>query len=193
MMRSLVAIFVAAWLLGGALPAHSAEPVAGTNTEDPPALDVRTRPGGGVRASATLHIAAPAAAVLAVLTNYADWPNLFGLSLRLAGIERRAGGVLTDLYFRHAFLPGEQRLLCETRELSDGRLETSLVAGDFREYRRTWKVVPDRRGEADARLELILAVDTWVPDWLVALEVKRQLERHLRILREKVAVRRAGR
>lgn len=158
---------------------------------EPPALQVQVRPGGGVQATATFSIDAPPAVVWAILTDYAGWPNLFGVPLRVARIERRAGGVLTDLYLRHTLWLGERRLLCETKELPGGRLVTALVGGDFKEYRRSWTLVPDKGGGGThAAFELIVALDTWAPAWLLAFETRRQLEVHFRILRAQAAARR---
>ena len=131
--------------------------------DDPAKLEVRIEPTGGVRAVATLRLQAPPGIVQAVLT---------------------------DLYIKHALLPGERRLLCESRELSDGGLVTTLVAGDFKQYHRTWKLSPDGSGAVTrAEFELLVEVDTWAPDWLMAMELRRNLETHFRILRERVAKR----
>ncbi|TLY41377.1 MAG: hypothetical protein E6K61_05380 [Nitrospirae bacterium] len=63
-------------------------------------------------------------------------------------------------------------------------------AGDFRRYRRTWRLVQDgNEGLTRAEFELLVEVDTWAPDWLMALELRRQLEKHFRILREQVGER----
>ena len=87
-------------------------------------------------------------------------------------------------------LVGESRLLGENRELPGGGLVTSLLAGDFRRYRRTWRLVQDgNEGLTRAEFELLVEVDTWAPDWLMALELRRQLEKHFRILREQVGER----
>ena len=143
-----------------------------------------------MRAVATLRLQAPPGIVQTVLTDYAKWPELFGVRMRLAHLERRDDRVLTDLYIKHALLPGERRLLCESRELPDGGLVTTLVAGDFKRYHRTWKLSPDGSGAVTrAEFELLVEVDTWAPDWLMAMELRRNLETHFRILRERVAER----
>jgi Polyketide cyclase / dehydrase and lipid transport len=163
---------------------------AWAGADDPAKLEVHTEPAGGVRAVATLRLQAPPGIVQTVLTDYAKWPELFGVQMRLAHLERHEDHVLTDLYIKHAFLPGERRLLCESRELPDGGLVTTLVAGDFKRYRRTWKLSPDGNGVVTrAEFELLVEVDNWAPDWLMALELRRQLDKHFRILRERVGER----
>jgi hypothetical protein len=164
--------------------------IARAAAEDSAKLEVHTEPAGGVRAVATLRLQAAPGIVQTVLTDYAKWPELFGVHMRLAHLERRDDRVLTDLYIKHALLPGERRLLCESRELPDGGLVTTLVAGDFKQYRRTWKLIPDGSGAVTrAEFELLVEVDTWAPDWLMAMELRRNLETHFRILKEKVVER----
>jgi hypothetical protein len=167
-----------------------ATPVAWAGTDDPAKLEVHTEPSGGVRASATLHLPAPPSVVQQVLTDYAKWPELFGVPLRLAHLERQGDRVLTDLYLSHALLVGERRLLCENLELPGGGLVTSFLAGDFRRYSRTWRLMQDgNEGLTRAEFELLVEVDTWAPDWLMALELRHELDKHFRILRERVGER----
>lgn len=171
--------------LGGLDQAH---PAAWAAADDPAKLEVHTEPAGGVRAVATLRLQAPPGIVQTVLTDYAKWPELFGVQMRVARIDQHEDRVLTDLYIKHTLLPGERRLLCESRELPDGGLVTTLVAGDFKRYRRTWKLNPDGNGVATrAEFELQVEVDTWAPDWLMAMELRRNLDTHFRILKERVA------
>jgi hypothetical protein len=40
-------------------------------------------------------------------------------------------------------------------------------------------------------MELLVAMDSWVPDWLFATMLRRDLETHFKILRER-AIERAG-
>ena len=167
-----------------------ATPVAWAVTDSSSVLEVQPEPSVGVRATGTLHLPAPPSVVHQVLTDYAKWPELFGVSMRLAHVERQGDRVVTDLYLSHPMLVGESRLLCENRELPGGGLVTSLLAGDFRRYRRTWRLVQDgNEGLTRAEFELLVEVDTWAPDWLMALELRRQLEKHFRILREQVGER----
>lgn len=159
-------------------------------TDSSSVLEVLPEPSGGVRATATLHLRAPASAVQQVLTDYLKWPELFGVPLRLVHVERQGDRVVTDLYLSHPLLVGERRLLCENRELPGGGLVTSFLAGDFKRYNRTWRLKQDgNEGLTRAEFELLVDVDTWAPDWLMALELRRQLEKHFRILRERVGER----
>lgn len=164
----------------------AAAPAAWAVTDSPSVLEVRTEPSGGVRATATLHLPVPPSVVHQVLTDYAKWPELFGVPLRLARIERQEDRVVTDLYLSHVLLFGERRLLCENRELPGGGLATNFIAGDFRRYSRTWRLTQDGNERLTrAEFELLVEVDTWAPDWLMAVELRRQLEKHFRNLREK--------
>ena len=157
-------------------------------------LDIRDDPGGGKKATATLRIAAPPDAVRAVLSDYERWPDLFDGRFHIAKLERLDGRVVTDLLIDRSPLPGELRLLCETRELPNGEIVTSLIEGDFKRYLRRWRFVPEMKGGAlhtRAEMELLVDMDSWVPDWLFATMLRRDLEIHFKILRER-AIERAG-
>ncbi len=162
----------------------------GVHAADVPAtvLEIHDDPAGGKRAVATLRIAAPPDSVRAVLSDYERWPDLFDGRFRIAKLERLDGRVVTDLLIDRSPLPGELRLLCETRELPDGGIVTSLIEGDFRRYRRQWRFVPETNGSAvhtRAEMELLVDMDSWVPDWLFATMLRRDLETHFKILRER--------
>jgi hypothetical protein len=161
-------------------------------TEGVRALDVRPDPAVGVRATATIGVPVAPAILQAVLTDYARWPELFEVRMRLINVEWRDGRAVTDLRIRHALLPGERRLLCESRALPNGGLLTTLLGGDFKRYQRTWRLAPEGDGSRTrADFELIVEVDMVVPNWLVALSLRRELEAHFRLVREK-AVERAA-
>ena len=98
----------------------AAVPAAWAVTDRALVLEVLPDAAGGVRATATLRLPAPPSVVHQILTDYAKWPELFGVPLRLAGVERHVDRVLTDLYLSHPLLFGERRLLCENRELPGG-------------------------------------------------------------------------
>lgn len=169
---------------------------AGVHAADAPAtvLDIRDDPGGGKKAVATLRIAAPSDAVRAVLSDYERWPDLFDGRFRIAKLERLDGRVVTDLLIDRSPLPGEMRLLCETRELPNGEIVTSLIEGHFKRYLRRWRFVPEMNGgvvHTRAEMELLVDMDSWVPDWLFAAMLRRDLEAHFKILRER-AIERAG-
>jgi len=151
-------------------------------------LEIHDDPAGGKKATATLRIAAPPDAVRAVLSDYERWPDLFDGRFRMAKLERLDGRVVTDLLIKRLPLPGEMRLLCETRELPGGEIVTSLIEGDFKRYYRRWRFVPEMNGSAvqtRAEMELLVDMDSWVPDWLFATMLRRDLETHFKILRER--------
>ena len=157
-------------------------------------LEIRDDPAGGKKATATLRIAAPPDAVRAVLGDYERWPDLFGGRFRLAKLERLDGRVVTDLLIERSPLPGTMRLLCETRELPGGEIVTSLIEGDFKRYLRRWRFVPVASGatvQTRAEMELLVDLDSWVPDWLFGTMLRRDLESHFKILHKR-AVERAG-
>jgi hypothetical protein len=159
---------------------------------DAPTLEITEDPPGGFRAKAVLHIPASPEAVHAVLTDYDAWPALFGGRFRITHVQHEPGRVVTDLLIKRTPLPGEMRLLCETQELPDGVLVTSLMEGDFTRYVRRWKLDPEPNGVAphtqlgtQAQMDLSMELKTWVPDWIVRAHLRRQLLEHFRILREK--------
>lgn len=153
-------------------------------------LDVTTDPKGGVRAHAVLDLPAPLAAVQALFTDYEKWPELFDVSMRVARVERMPDRTITEVFISHPILPGESRLLGENRVLPDGGLTTTMIGGDFKRYARTWKL-SSNGSPAHTRAEFDLLVDpkTMAPDWLVAVEVKRELEAHFKLVRAKLAKR----
>jgi ribosome-associated toxin RatA of RatAB toxin-antitoxin module len=167
---------------------------AGAQAADAPAtvLEIRDDPAGGKTAVATLRIAAPPDAVRAVLSDYERWPELFDGRFRMAKLERLADRTVTDLRITRLPLPGTMRLVCETRELPDGEIVTSLIEGDFKRYRRRWRFVPETAGGAvqtRAEMELSVDPDGWTPGWLFAAILRSDLETHFRILRERAAAR----
>jgi hypothetical protein len=173
-------------LLGVALTA------IGAVAADAPTLEIAADPSGGFRAKAVLHIPATPEAVLAVLTDYDAWPALFAGRFRITHLQREPGRVVTDLLIKRTPLPGELRLLCETQELPNGVLVTSLMEGDFTRYVRRWKLDPEPNGiephmrpGTHAQMDLSLELKTWVPDWIVLANLRRQLLEHFQILRER--------
>jgi hypothetical protein len=153
---------------------------------EPVVLDVRTELTGGVRATATILFPVEPAIIERLLTDYAHWPELFDVRMRMAEIREHDGKVFTDIRIDHALLPGERRLLSETRILPTGELLTELKGGDFKQYRRFWKLTPvDGGAHTTAEFELVVEVDMMVPDWIVVVAMRRDLESHFRIMREK--------
>ena len=172
-----VMIVMGCLVLGWTGWGHAAEPVV---------LDVRTEPNGGVRATATILFPTPASVILAILTDYAHWPALFDVQMRMAEVREQDGKAFTDIRIEHALLPGERRLLSETRTLPTGGLLTELKGGDFKQYRRLWKLNPvDGGAHTKAEFELLVEIDMMAPDWMVAMAMRRDLESHFRLVREK--------
>ena len=160
---------------------------------DPVVLDVRTESTGGVLATATILFPVVPAIIERLLTDYAHWPELFDVRMRMAEIREQDGKVFTDIRIDHALLPGERRLLGETRILPTGGLLTELKGGDFKQYRRSWKLIPvDGGTHTKAEFELLVEIGTILPDWIVAAAMKRDLESHFRIIREKALAQQAG-
>jgi len=175
-----VMIFLGCLALGWSGWSHAADPFQ---------LDVRAEPTGGVRATATIHFPVEPAIIRQLLTNYAHWPELFAVRMRMAEIREQDGKVFTDIRIDHALFPRERRLLSETRTLPTGELLTELKGGDFKQYRRAWKLTPvDDGAHTKAEFELVVEIDTMVPDWMVAAATRRDVESHFRILREKALV-----
>ena len=108
----------------------------------------------------------------------------------MAEIREQAGSVFTDIRIEHALLPGERRLLSESRTLATGGLLTELKGGDFKQYRRMWTLIPTEEGrQTKAQFELLVEIETIVPDWVIAVAMRQELETHFRIVREKALVR----
>jgi ribosome-associated toxin RatA of RatAB toxin-antitoxin module len=148
-------------------------------------LDVKTDPAGGVIATARLVFPASPDLIRSLLTDYPHWPDLFEVRMRIVDLHIARGVVTTDLRIDHALLPGERRLVTESRVIS-GAIHTDLVAGDFKRYHRVWRLAPTNEGrETRAEFELTVAIDSILPDWLVALAMRRELEAHFRIVKEK--------
>ncbi len=77
-------------------------------------------------------------------------------------------------------------MVSESRTLADGGLVTDLKGGDFKRYHRVWKLIPiDNGNRTSADFELIVEIDTLLPDWLVAMATRQELAAHFRIVKEK--------
>jgi ribosome-associated toxin RatA of RatAB toxin-antitoxin module len=149
-------------------------------------LNVKTDPAGGVIATALVLFPASPEIIHALLTDFSHWPELFEVRMRLVDLQVRQDVVTTDLRIKHALLPGERRLVTESRTTANRAIVTDLVGGDFKRYHRVWKLSPTNEGrETYAEFELRVAIDSIVPDWLVALATRRELEAHFRIVKEK--------
>ncbi|MCC6139248.1 MAG: hypothetical protein IT389_01375 [Nitrospira sp.] len=157
---------------------------------DSGSLDVKTQPAGGVKATATLRFPVEPRIIQQLLTDYAHWPELVDVRMRIAELREQNGAVYTDIRIDHALLPSERRLICESRTLPGGGLLTELRGGDFKQYRRVWTLISAEGGrQTTAEFELLVEVDTVVPDWVVAVAMRQELEAHFRIVKEKALAR----
>ncbi|HET6845290.1 MAG TPA: SRPBCC family protein [Anaerolineales bacterium] len=157
---------------------------------DPGSLEVKAQPTGGVKATATLIFPVEPRIIQQLLTDYAHWPELFDVRMRIAELREQNGTAYTDIRIDHSLLPGERRLICESRSLSGGGLLTELRGGDFKQYRRVWTLIPTEGGtQTKAGFELFVEVETVVPDWVTAVAMRQELETHFRIVKEKALAR----
>ena len=157
---------------------------------DPVLLDVKVQATGGVKATATVSFPVAPGIIQQLLTDYAHWPDLFDTRMRMAEIREQVDSVFTDIRIEHALLPGERRLLSESRTLPTGGLLTELKGGDFKQYRRLWILTPTEGGRhTHAEFELLVEIETFVPDWVIAVAMRQELETHFRIVREKALAR----
>ena len=155
-------------------------------------LQVKTDPSGGVIATARVLFPAGPEIIYSLLTDFRRWPELFEVRMRLVDLQILQDVVMTDLRIEHALLPGERRLVTESRATANEGIVTDLVEGDFKRYHRVWKLSPANEGrETYADFELKVAIDSIVPDWLVALATRRELDAHFRIVKEKARARAA--
>ncbi len=149
-------------------------------------LDVQPDPAGGVRGTARLVFPVKPDVIQSILTDYPKWPELFETRMRVASLVVEQDVATVDVRIVHTLLPGERRLVSETRALPGGGILTELKAGDFKRYHRRWILSPVADGQqTNAEFELIVQIDSIVPDWLIALAMRQELETHFRILREK--------
>ncbi|MDH4083821.1 MAG: hypothetical protein OEV99_09150 [Nitrospira sp.] len=149
-------------------------------------LEVAAESGGGVRATAQVFFPARPAVVQALLADYPHWPDLFEVRLRVAELHIREGVATVDLRIEHPLMPGEHRLITESRTLTNGGLVTDLKGGDFKRYHRVWTLNPVEEGNRTrADFELVVEIESMVPDWLVAIAMRQELEAHFRIVKQK--------
>ena len=159
---------------------------SGVSSAETDRLEVAAESGGGVRATAQLVFPATPAVVQSLLTDYPHWPDLFEVRMRVADLHIHEGIATVDLRIEHALMPGEHRLVTESRTLPNGGLVTDLKGGDFKRYRRVWKLAPAGAGnQTRADFELVVEIESMVPDWLVAIAMRQELEAHFRIVEQK--------
>ena len=179
------------WLLRYVLTLFSWSSALGSDSSQE-FLQVKTDPAGGVIATARVLFPAGPEIIHSLLTDFRRWPELFEVRMRLVDLQVRQDVVTTDLRIEHALLPGERRLVTESRATANEGIVTDLVEGDFKRYHRVWKLSPANEGkETYADFELKVAIDSIVPDWLVALATRRELDAHFRIVKEKARARAA--
>ena len=155
-------------------------------------LDVRTDPAGGITATARVLFPARPEVIRSLLTDFPHWPDLFEVRMRLVDLQVKNGVATTDLRIEHALLPGERRLVTESRMMGNQDIVTDLVEGDFKRYHRVWKLsAANGARDTAADFELRVAIDSIVPDWLVAIATRRELEAHFRSVKEKARARSA--
>lgn len=160
-----------------------AEPVVTTEADS---LEVGTQSGGGIRATARVLFPAKPSIVQALLSDYRHWPELFEVRMRVADVHIHDGIATVDLRIDHPLMPGERRLVTESRTLPSGGLVTDLTGGDFKRYHRVWRLQPAGEGnQTRADFELTVEIESMVPDWMVAIAMRRELEAHFRIVKQK--------
>lgn len=151
-----------------------------------PKLEVLTDSGGGIRATAQVLFPARTKIIQGLLTDYSHWPDLFEVRMRIADIQVESGIATVDLRIDHALMPGERQLVTETRVVSEGRLVTDLKDGDFRRYRRVWMLYSSDDGtQTRADFELVVEPELMIPDWLLVMVTRQELEAHFRLLTQK--------
>jgi ribosome-associated toxin RatA of RatAB toxin-antitoxin module len=179
------------WTIVASLLAQGVSPPSFSATlEETDRLEVHADPAGGVRATASLLFPASISVIQGILTDYVHWPELFEGRMRLADLKVQNGVATTDLRIEHAFLPGERRLVTESRLLPNGELVGDLKGGDFKRYHRRWKLTSvDGGAQTRADFELAFEIDSLAPDWLISRVTRRDLESHFRLVKEKALVR----
>ncbi len=165
------------------LPPWEADALAVADTDG---LEVKAEPGGGIRATAHPIFPAKPEVIQALLADYSHWPDLFEVRMRVAELTIRDGVATIDLRIEHPLLPGEHRLVTESRSVPNGGLVTDLKGGDFKRYHRVWMLEPAGAGnQTRAAFELVIEIESMVPDWLVAIAMRQELEAHFRIVKQK--------
>ncbi|CUS38036.1 conserved hypothetical protein [Candidatus Nitrospira nitrificans] len=174
------------WLAVPILLSMSPWEVDARAAADADGLEVKTESGGGIRATAHPLFPAKPEVIQALLADYAHWPDLFEVQMRVAELNIHEGVATIDLRIDHPVMPGERRLVTESRILPSGGLVTDLKGGDFKRYHRVWKLQPAGEGDhTRAEFELIVELDSLVPNWVVAMVTRQELATHFRIVKQK--------
>ncbi|MBS0151150.1 MAG: hypothetical protein JSR31_09420 [Nitrospira sp.] len=149
-------------------------------------LEVAVEPQGGVRATAQVLFPATPAVIQSLLTDYQHWPDLFEVRMKVVTVLVRDGVATVDLRIEHPLMPGERKLVTESTILPNGGLVTALTGGDFKRYHRVWKLKSVEEGkQTRADFELVVEPETMVPDRVIAMVMRQELETHFRIVKQK--------
>lgn len=149
-------------------------------------LEVAVEPQGGVRATAQVLFPATSAVIQSLLTDYQHWPELFEVRMKVVQVLVRDGVATVDLRIEHPLMPGERKLVTESTILPNGGLVTDLTGGDFKRYHRVWKLQSIGEGtQTRADFELVVEPHTFVPDRIIAIVMRQELETHFRIVKQK--------
>jgi len=149
-------------------------------------LEVAADAGGGVRATARVLFPVKTEVIQGLLTDYSHWPDLFEVRMRIANVTVENGIATVDLRIDHALMPGERRLVTESRTVSGGGLVTDLKGGDFKRYHRAWMLTPSPDGNRTfAEFELVVQPDLMIPDWLIVMVTRQELDAHFQLIKQK--------
>jgi ribosome-associated toxin RatA of RatAB toxin-antitoxin module len=154
-------------------------------------LDIAVDAEGIAHVTGTLDLPGEPHTVHAILTDYAQWPSLFSKGMSVLTVRHEPDGVITDLSLPRYLLPGTLRLVILTQTPTLGQIEARLIDGDFDHFRRLWEFVPLHEGRATrARLQMDIRPKGWLPRWLLAYALRRELQEHFQRLRAAVEARR---
>ena len=96
---------------------------------DPVVLDVRTETTGGMLATATILFPVGPAIIERLLTDYAHWPELFDVRMRMAEIREQDSKVFTDIRIEHALLPSIPSATRRAAGFSSHSRDVALLEG----------------------------------------------------------------
>jgi ribosome-associated toxin RatA of RatAB toxin-antitoxin module len=140
--------------------------------------------------TADVMLAAPPETVYAVLSDYPNWPDLFGQRPTINTIQREGNRVRVDMTLTVSFLPIGLRLVTDTRELATIILQTTLVEGDFKQYDWIWTIRPSKDSQhTKASVMVHVQPSVWIPHWLFEWSLTWGFTEHFHKLREAVQVR----
>lgn len=163
-----------------------ADSISAAVAEEADYLDARVDPAGGVRVTGRVIFPASPQVIQDILTDYAEWPTLFETRMRVAHLSIEQGIATIDLRISHTLLPGERRLVSQSKTLTNGGLVTDLQEGDFKQYHRMWKLkAVDQGSRTRADFEMIVEIESLLPDWLIALAIRQELAAHFCIVKKK--------